>query len=382
MTFTGWVARTRAEVTPVRYPVAVALLSALFGVGPCRAAAQAAGKEAWNPAAAAAYLDARLEWWQSWPNAGRDHETVCVSCHTALPYALARPALRRVLAERARPAAEERMQGDVAKRVALWREVEPFYPDQTRGLPKTSESRGTEAVLNALVLAVRDADSGAPTPAGRDALAKMWALQMRTGPLEGAWPWLDFGLEPWEAPASPYFGASLAAIAVGTAPGYAAETGIERNLELLRRYLRRGADSESLFNRLMALWASGAWPGLLEESQRAGIVSDAEAAQGADGGWRTASLAPWRHLDGTPLEATGDGFATALAVLALQEAGVPPAAESIRRGRAWLVAHQDTGSGAWPAASVNKARDAGSDAGRFMSDAATAYAALALARGG
>ena len=41
----------------------------------------------------------------------------------------------------------------VTKRVRLWKEVEPFYDDQTRGLPKTSESRGTEAILNALVLA-------------------------------------------------------------------------------------------------------------------------------------------------------------------------------------------------------------------------------------
>ena len=39
----------------------------------------------------------------------------------------------------------------------LWKEVEPYYPDQTRGLPKTSESRGTEAVFNALILAARDA---------------------------------------------------------------------------------------------------------------------------------------------------------------------------------------------------------------------------------
>ena len=41
---------------------------------------------------------------------------------------------------------ERRLTDNVVKRVQLWREVDPFYPDQTRGLPKTSESRGTESV--------------------------------------------------------------------------------------------------------------------------------------------------------------------------------------------------------------------------------------------
>src|SRR5438309_1994089 len=42
----------------------------------------------WSPEAAARYLDSRAAWWQSWPKSQRDHETVCVSCHTMLPYAL------------------------------------------------------------------------------------------------------------------------------------------------------------------------------------------------------------------------------------------------------------------------------------------------------
>src|SRR5437879_5335092 len=39
----------------------------------------------WDPNAAAAYLDRRQSWWMEWPRAQRDHETVCVSCHTAVP---------------------------------------------------------------------------------------------------------------------------------------------------------------------------------------------------------------------------------------------------------------------------------------------------------
>ena len=53
----------------------------------------------WDAKAAAKYLDSRAEWWSTWPNAARDKGTFCISCHTTLPYAIARPALRTTLGE-------------------------------------------------------------------------------------------------------------------------------------------------------------------------------------------------------------------------------------------------------------------------------------------
>jgi hypothetical protein len=54
----------------------------------------------------------------------------------------------------------------------------------------------------------------------RRAFANLWKVQVRDGSEKGSWDWLDFQLEPWESRKARYFGAALAAVAVGTSPGY------------------------------------------------------------------------------------------------------------------------------------------------------------------
>ena len=344
------------------------------------ASPRAADPVAWSPKAAAAYLDQRQDGWQKWPGAARDHGTFCVSCHTAATYALARPALRRTLGEAAPSASERALTENVSKRVMMWREVEPFYPDQTRGLPKTSESRGTEAVLNALVLASRDArGSGTLADDTRRAFENMWGLQFTRGDQTGSWAWLNFRYEPWEADNSRYYGAALAAIAVGTAPaGYAATPDIQDRTKLLREYLSKGAADQHLFNKLTVLWASSTWAGsILSAEQQRAIVDEALKLQQPDGGWSMAALGSWKRVDNTLLETRTDGYATGLVAYVLQTAGDARAREPVARGLAWLQKNQEA-SGLWYAASLNKQRDPASDAGRFMSDAATAFAVLAL----
>ncbi len=72
---------------------------------------------------------------------------------------------------------------------------------------------------------------------GRVARSTMWGLQMKAGPNAGAWTWLNFNDEPWESPNSPYLGASLAALAVGAAPGRHADSPeIRANVDALRGY--------------------------------------------------------------------------------------------------------------------------------------------------
>ena len=328
---------------------------------------------------AAKFMDARQAWWQSWPNSQRDHDTFCISCHTAMPYAIGRPALRGALGEAGPSEPERKLIENVVKRVTMWRDVEPWYPDQTRGIPKTSESRGTESVFDALVLALRDAQTGQLADDTRAAFANMWTLQMRAQEASGSWAWINFHYEPWEAPQSPYFGASMAAIAVATAPeNYAQTPAIQDNLKLLREYFARETDKQSLFNQLMGLWASTKMEGLLTKAQQKAAIDAALSKQQIDGGWSTSSLAPWKRVDNTPEETNSDGYATGLVTLALQSAGVPASDPRVAKGLAWLRSNQNRETGQWFASSQNKNRDPNSDIGKFMSDAATAYAVLAL----
>jgi len=364
-----------------RFVLAASVLLALVFL--CRSAAWGASHTAgWNSAAAARYLDKRLDWWAKWPKSARDHGTRCASCHTSLPAVLARPAMRKALGDAGPSANEQAMYADIVKRVRMWREVDPYYPDQTVGIPKSSESRGVESVLNALFLATRDRDAGAGlSEDGRLAFANMWALQMKTGDLKGGFAWLTFKLEPWESESATYWGASLAAVAVARAPGdYAASPEIEKNVAALRAYLKTATGpNHSLFTRMLVLWADANLHGILEPAQRQTILYQLQSIQSSDGGWSLARLSTWQRVDGTVIPDTSDGFATAIITVALQDAGVPATDASVKAARAWLVAHQDAKTGRLPALSVNKLREPSADAYLFMSDAATGFAMLALA---
>jgi squalene-hopene/tetraprenyl-beta-curcumene cyclase len=255
----------------------------------------------------------------------------------------------------------------------MWAEVEPFYPDKLRGVPKTIESRGTESILNALILARYG------TPDAKLALDHMWAEQLKEGDAKGAWNWLQFHNAPWEGD-SQYYGATLAAVAAGFAPpSYRSTPEVQDHIQALRQYLVMNRSSQTLMDRVILLWASTKLPDLLTHADQKSLIAEALEKQQADGGFSlTAFVGGWKRHDDTPLETKSDGYATGVVAYVLQEAGVPRTEPQMQRALAWLEHNQEKSDGRWLAYSLNKQRVLDSDVGRFMSDAATAYAVLAL----
>lgn len=341
--------------------------------------------KSWDPKFAAVYLDSREAWWQRWPAAQMDRGTVCVSCHTVVPYALVRPILRRELDEKAMSQPEQAMLASVEKRVTGWANSAPFYTDAVDGAGKTAESRATEAVLNAVILSSYDSAQGTLSPITRTAFDEAWVLQEKTGDAAGGWKWQNFHLAPWESSESAYQGAALFAVALSEVPdNYASESEVHDNVELLKQYLHRQYDAQPLMSKLYVLWASARTPGLLTETEQTKLIGEVADLQLSDGGWSLSSLDEqsrkhalldgWMRLTNT---AKSDGCATGLVVLVLEIAGAKQHDPAMRRGLAWLNQNQKK-TGSWSAASLNEPRDENSDIGRFMSDAATGYAVLAL----
>ncbi len=185
---------------------------------------------------------------------------------------------------------ERRLLESVTKRVRLWHEAKPYY-DESDGAGKSLQARGTESVLNALILASVDARTGILSADTRAAFENMWALQETTGREKGAWQWIDFGFAPFEAKDSVFYGASLAAVAVGTAPeNYRAMPGIRENVKRLREYLDREYASHILSTKSY-------WCGRMQNcrgSAHRSIVflgPPVVSKQQADGGWSLSSLA-------------------------------------------------------------------------------------------
>src|SRR6266566_694499 len=300
------------------------------GRGSQEAAAEHGG---WDREGAAKYLDERMDAWFANAKKLRTGQgvTTCVSCHTVVPYALSRPVLRRAMHVSTRTPQEVRLLEGVARRVETYDAHQPFY-DGSEG--KKTESRGTEAVLNALILSSADAERGRrePSEPTRKALRRLWGTQRPNG--------------AWVLLASTRLKDLL--------PGAQREA---LTAEIQRRQHDDGGWS---------LQALGTW---------------------------TWGKPAWRaRAPGTPdasLLAQSDGYATGLIVYTLRTAGVPVEHPAVRRGSQWLRAHQQDVQvnqrmhHAWRAHSLNFDREHGGEKGEpwrrmFMSDSATAFAVLAL----
>jgi len=300
----------------------------------------------WNPRLAAQYLDSRQKEWFDWPTANAAAKP-CVSCHTGMTYLLARPVLRKALGEDTPTAYETGLLASLRSR------VEKREPANSQGL-------GVESIMAARFLATTDA------------FDRLWALQLHEGSAKGAWNWFSLELDPWETPESRFYGAALAAMAVPSK-----DHGRPEAQELIA-YLTRERAQQPLHHRLMLLWASTRFPEVLPAAERIVIVEDAFQKQQADGSWTMGALGPFEAHPNAPHSEGSNAYATAFAAYVLQQTATVASNTKLARTLAWLRTHQNPECGCWQAVSMNKQFEPGSMQSKFMTDAATSFAVLAL----
>lgn len=299
-----------------------------------------------SPEKAARYLDEASLTWQK--------RKKCATCHTNLPYLMARPALASVLAD----------SGDVRSFFEDYRKVR--WKDKS-----PSKGQGFWPVVVATGLTFNDLQtSGHLSEITRDVLDFVWASQRE----DGGWRWPDCDYAPMEI--DEHFGVTLVALTVGLAPdGYAETPAAKAGLGKLRRYLKNDPP-KSLHHRAMLAWSSVRVDGIATEAERQATLTELMGRQLPDGGWSTSGLlSDWKGLlaeDDPPLETdVSDGYGTGLVIVIARELGIPASDPRLQKGIGWIKSHQRE-NGMW------FTRSPVVDAGNLISNTGTAYVILAL----
>jgi squalene-hopene/tetraprenyl-beta-curcumene cyclase len=278
----------------------------------------------------------------------------CITCHTNMPYLTARPLLP----------------GDDG-----WKEVRAFLEKDVESWSNGGKPRGdTYVVATAFALAFNDAQkSGKLHDATRAALDRMFDVQLKTG----EWNWLKCDWPPLEH--DDYYGATLAALAVGIAPGdYAKTDKAVAGINKLRAYFKK-TSAPDLHHTAMLLWASTKLDGLMTADEQKKAIAALKEKQHKDGGWCLPSLGKYNRRDDekTPNDpnADSDGYGTGFVTYVLLQAGVKPNDAAVANGVKWLKANQRE-SGRWYTRSLNN------DKAHYITNAGTAFCVLALNEAG
>lgn len=290
---------------------------------------------------AVAFLDSAALTWQ------KDRQ--CFTCHTNYAHLYARPGISAdaPAAKEVRKFAEEL----VEKR---WSDKGPRWD--------------AEVVATGAALAFNDAaTTGKLHPLTKQALDRMWTLQRD----DGGFTWIKCDWPPMES--DDHYGATLAAVAVGVAPGeYAKTEAAQKGMARLREYLKKNP-GPTLHHRAMILWGATYGGDLYSAAEKEAVIKELSSLQKADGGWALASLGDWKRADNSPQDTEhSDGYGTGFVVYLLQRSGVPASDPRITKGIAWLKANQRE-SGRWFTRSLHK------DSKHFITHAGTAFAIMAIA---
>jgi squalene-hopene/tetraprenyl-beta-curcumene cyclase len=291
----------------------------------------------------------------------------CVSCHTNGTYLFIRPALSNTLGK---PSEDMRS----------------FFVEQLASLEKVgarkmkrSGTRSAQVIYIAAGLAEWDTHvTKKLSPETDKALRLAFEMQNKDGTWHSVTCW-----PPFES--SAYQEAHMAAMAVGTAPGWlgslADDDELRERVELLKTYLRE-TEVPHDYARVLRLWTSLRLDGILNSEQQQSTVKLIREHQRDDGGWSMRTFAtPEQWGGGNRAEKIraeldfdtppSDGHMTGLALLVLQAAGVSNDDPEVRQGLKWLRENQRK-SGRWWTRSLN------TDKWHFITYSGTAYPLLAL----
>lgn len=290
----------------------------------------------------------------------------CVSCHTNGTYLLIRPELSKQLG----PPSEE-------IREFFLTQLEEF-----REMPEEKINRGTNpagVIYIAAGLAQWDKHLNQEiSQETTEAIEFMLSLQQEKGTWSSATCW-----PPFES--SSYQLATMAAMALGDAPGWQNQNSQSTAFQKLKTYLTQTTPPHD-YGKVLLLWASTRIPNLLKPKQTEEIIKMIRSKQHEDGGWAIRDFAkPEEWGQGNRAEKLksepefhnppSDGHQTGLAVIVLLDAGVPVDDPQIQKAVNWLKSNQRS-SGRWWTRSLN------TDNSHYITYSATCYALLALARCG
>ncbi|MEY4376496.1 MAG: hypothetical protein RJB26_1046 [Pseudomonadota bacterium] len=276
----------------------------------------------------------------------------CGTCHTTVSYLMAHPQFGRGQQD---PVRDEVRAGASAF-----------------ALNEAQQKTGISTIIaGAAVAAFTVGDApGSELPADTRALFDyLWTTQRP----DGSWGVDADGLLPF-LERDPRYLALMVTLAMGYAPKEFREEKVPAaGLERLQGFLRRNPP-DNLHDQAVLLWASVRTPGVLTPKQRTGYLRSLLALQRADGGWSLPSMGNWKRHGGTPNPKNGpsDGYATALATLALCETGTGTSMAPAQRGVQWLRTNQRE-SGRWFTASLFA-----DGFQNYLSNMATAYALMAM----
>ena len=312
-------------------------------------------RESFSLTAAKEYLAESSQAWTEKRN--------CVSCHTNGTFMQLAPSLGRLFTEQ----------------VESHRKFFLLESSKFQRAPASAIKTGLKPTQLAYVasgLAAYDETQGQLSPETKATLDLMLTVQSEDGSYSNldCWP-------PFES--SSYHGATVAAMALATAPGYLSQVNEaqQKQIDVLQNYLQKTKPPHD-YGRLLLLQVGMKWKGLISDEIQQETIAMILKHQQKDGGWAMRTFATpetWGggsrkdKLNAEPNKdaPASDGHQTGLAIMLLRESGTPADHPAIRAGIKWIKSNQRE-SGRWWTRSLN------TDGPHFITYSGTFYPLRAL----